>query len=235
MEVSRIFFEGDDSYRIPAFRIDTSSERAFLVIHGYSSSKSAWLGFGFDVAEKGSDVFVIDLRGHGENEMELDEDVMDDVAVAVEMLKENYSEVLALGHSLGGLLALNSTADFVYAVSPPLSPRILPEPRFMLRLKSCTVREKDPEVLFRILEKYNPPERKSNAVVFYGSNESEGFKMAIRKWADGRDVEVVELHEMQASMPYVDVDAERLKAYLPNFISHISVSASSKIVERIRF
>ncbi len=235
MEVSRIFFEGDDDYRVPAFKIDSNSEKAFLVLHGYSSSKSAWLGFGFDVAEKGSDVFVIDLRGHGENEKPLDENVMEDVKIALKHIRKDYSEVFALGHSLGGLLALNSDADFVYAISPPLSSKILPEPRFMLRLKSCTVREKDEEVLFRILEKYNPPERESNAVVFYGSNESEGFKMAIQKWVDGRDVEVVEINDMQASMPDVDVEAQRLKAYLPNFISHISVSASSKIVEKIRF
>ncbi len=235
MEVSRIFFDRDDGYSIPSFKIESGSETAALVLHGYSSSKSAWLGFGFDVAEKGSDVFVIDLRGHGENEKPLDENVIEDVEMALKHIKKDYSKISIIGHSLGGLLALKSDADFVYSISPPLSSKILPEPRFMLRLKSCTVREKDEDVLFRILEKYNPPERKSNAVVFYGSNESEGFKMAIRKWAEGRDVEVVEINEMQASMPDVDVEADKLKAYLPNFISHVSVSASSKIVEKIRF
>ncbi len=235
MEVSRIFFEGDDGYRVPAFKIESESERAFLVLHGYSSSKSAWLGFGFDVAEKGCDVFVIDLRGHGENEKPLDENVMEDVEIALRQIRDDYSEVFSLGHSLGGLLALNSDADFVYAISPPLSSKILPEPKFMLRLKSCTVREKDEEVLFRILERYNPPERSSDAIIYYGSGESEGFKMAIQKWAEGKDVEIVEIEDMQAFMPEVNVDAEKLKSYLPNFISHISVSSSSKIIEKIRF
>ncbi len=235
MEVSRIFFEGDDGYRVPAFKIESGSETAFLVIHGYSSSKKAWLGFGFDIAEMGADVFVVDLRGHGENEKPLDENVMDDVEIALEHIRKDYSRVFALGHSLGGLLALNSDADFVHAISPPLSSKILPEPKFMLRLKSCTVRENDEEVLFRILERYNPPERSSNAVIYYGSGESEGFRMAIRKWAEGRDVEIVEIQDMQASMPDVDVSGESLKNYLPNFISHLSVTASPKIVEKIRF
>ncbi len=234
MEVERVFFEGDDGYRMPAFHIKSDAKRAFLILHGYSSSKNAWLGFGYDVAEKGGDVFVLDLRGHGENERVLDEDVIEDVELAIQHLRKRYSEVVTIGHSLGGLLALKSDADFAYAISPPLSSKILSEPKFMLRLKSCTVREKDPEVLFRILEKYNPPERDSNAVVFYGGNESEGFKMAIAKWAEGKDVEIVKIDEMQASMPEIDVDGEKLRNYLPSFISHLSVVAASKIVDKIK-
>ncbi len=234
MEVRKIFFEGDNGYRIPAFHINSDAKRAFLILHGYSSSKKAWLGFGYDVAEKGANVFVMDLRGHGENERTLDENVIEDVELAISQLGENYSEIFAIGHSLGGLLALKSDADFVYAISPPLSSKILPEPKFILRLKSCTVREKDPEVLFRILEKYNPPERMSNAIVFYGKNESEGFKMAIARWAEGRDVDIIEIDEMQAWKPEIDVNGEKLKSYLPNFISHLSVVAASKIVDKIR-
>ncbi|AKG91531.1 Alpha/beta hydrolase family [Geoglobus ahangari] len=235
MEVIRRVFESKDGLEVPAFHVSAGKERAVLVVHGYSSSKSEWLGFSYELAEKGADVFAIDLRGHGDNPNPLDENVLADVEGAIEVLREEYGKVYAVGHSLGALLSLSSSADFVYAISPPLSAKLPPEPVFMLRLNSCRVREKDDGVLFRILEKYTPPERNGNAVVFYGKGESKGIQMGIKAWAEGRNVRVVEVGENQATLPEIEVDAEKLKNYLPNFTSHLSVVAARKIVEEIRF
>ncbi len=235
MEVVRRVFKSADGLEVPAFHVSGGGERAVIVVHGYSSSKSEWLGFSYELAEKGAEVFAIDLRGHGENPSPLDENVLADVEGVIGALRKEYGEVYAVGHSLGALLSLNSSADFVYAISPPLSAKLPPEPVFMLRLNSCRVRERDEGVLFRILDRHTPPERNENAVIFYGTGESKGIQMGIRAWAEGRKVRVVEVDENQASLPEIDVDPEKLKSYLPNFTSHLSVVTAGKILGEIRF
>jgi hypothetical protein len=233
MEISRRKFKSEDGKDIPAFFIDARSDKAALIIHGYSSSKDEMLGMAYKIAEKGYDSYAIDLRGHGENESQLDEDVLKDVEGVVKELKRNYKFTLTLGHSLGGLLSLNSSSDFAIAVSPPLMPVVIPEAKFMLRVNSCKVVESYGEVLFRVLQKYNPPRRKDNATVFYGVGESKGIEIAIKKWAEDRDVEVIGVEEKQARLPEVEVDAKKLKAYIPNFISHLATIHAKKIEEKI--
>ena len=129
---------------------------------------------------------------------------------------------------------MKSSSDFAIAISPPLMPKVVDVAEFMLRVNSCKVNEKDRGVLFRILEKYNPPERKDRALVIYGLGESKGIEIGIKKWVEGRNVHVIVIDEKQATMPEVEVDAENLKAYIPNFISHLSIVHAKKIIESIQ-
>lgn len=233
IQISKIFLKSLDGKEVPSFKLGSNSNEAFLLIHGYSSSKGEFVELAYDLAEKGYDCFCIDLRGHGENENPLDEHVLNDVEGAVKELKESYKKVYAIGHSLGGLLALKSSADFAFAISPPLMKRVADVAKFMLLLNSCKVREAERGVLFKILEKLNPPERKKDAVIFYGKNESEPFINALKEWAKGREVEVVEVGSMQAELPEIDVDCEMLKRYLPRFVSHTAVVKAKEIKEKI--
>ncbi len=235
MEVVRRFFKSLDNLSVPAFHIKANAEDAAIVIHGYSSSKDEILGFAYSIAEKGIDSFAIDLRGHGDNENLLDEDVLNDVEGVIKEVRGDYRRIYTIGHSLGGLLSLCASSDFAFAISPPLTSKLLHEPKFMLRLNSCKVQEKDPYVLFRILEKLNPPQRESKAVIFYGSGESKGIKMAIENWSKGRDVEIFEVSDKQAVMPDIDADAEKLRNYLPNFVSHLAIATSNEIIKKIKF
>ena len=231
MEVSRVEFESLDGKKVPSFFIDAKSSRAALILHGYASSKNEMLGFGYEVAEKGYDSYVVDLRGHGDNENLFDENVIYDVEGVLKTLKQKYERVITIGHSLGGLLSLKSSSDFAIAISPPLMPNVVDVAKFMLRVNSCRVREKDEDVLFKILEKYNPPERRDKALILYGSGESKGIEVGIKKWVESRDVKVVVVDEKQSSLPSIDVDAEKLKAYVPNFISHLSVVHAKTILK----
>ncbi len=234
-QISKIFLKSLDGKEVPAFKLGSNSEDAFLLIHGYSSSKGEFVELAYDLAEKGYDCFCIDLRGHGENENPLDEHVLNDVEGAISYLRKKYRRIYAVGHSLGGLLALKSSADFVFAISPPLMKKVVDVAKFMLLLNSCKVREVERGVLFKILERLNPPERSENAVIFYGKNESEPFIRTIKEWAEGREVEVVEVESMQAEMPEIDVDCEMLKRYLPRFISHTAIAKAKEIKEKIKF
>ena len=234
-EVSKLEFESRDGKKVPAFFVDAKGSEAALVVHGYSSSKNEMLGFAYEIAEKGYDAYAIDLRGHGENENLFDEDVIDDVEGVLGALRQRYNHILTIGHSLGGLLSLKSSSDFAIAISPPLMPRVVDVAKFMLRVNSCKVKEKDRNVLFRILETYNPPERKDNALVVYGSGESKGIEIGIKRWVEGRNVQVFVIDEKQAVMPDVDVDADDLKEYVPNFISHLSIVHAKRVVESIAY
>ncbi|NHW88737.1 MAG: alpha/beta fold hydrolase [Archaeoglobales archaeon] len=223
MEVSKLKFRSLDGKEVPAFFVKSGSSKAALLIHGYSSSKHELLGLGYEIAERGYDAYIIDLRGHGENKHILDEDVINDVEGVIRELRRNYSYILTIGHSLGGLLGLKSSSDFVIAISPPLFSEIPKTAKFMLRVNSCKVREKDDDVLFRILKKYNPVERERDALILCGIGESKGIKAAIESWSKSRNVRVVFLDENQAKLPEIDVECEELKRYIPNFVSHQAI------------
>ena len=233
MEVKRLEFVSVDGKKVPSFFVDSKSNTALVLIHGYASSKNEMLGLGYELAEKGYDSYVIDLRGHGENENHFDEDVIYDVEGTIDELRKRYDKIVTVGHSLGGLLSLKSSSNFAVAISPPLMPNVIDVAKFMLRVNSCRVREADKEVLFKILKSYNPPERDRNAMIFYGSGESKGIELGIKNWAKGRDVKVVVIDEKQAKLPEIEVDAEKLKEYIPNFVSHLSIIHAEKLLDEL--
>lgn len=230
MRVERKNFKSLDGKNVPAYSLKAKGEKSLVLIHGFASSKDEMLGIAYKIAEKGYDVFAIDLRGHGDNENEFDENVLEDVEGVIVELRKSYEKVLTFGHSLGGLLSLKSSSDFAFAVSPPLMTKVVAEVEFMLLVHACKVNEKR-EAIFEVLKKLNPPERREKAVVFYGSGESDALKLMIKKWAEGRDVRLVEIEDKQASIPKTQVDAERLKAYVPRFVSHQAVIHSKKLLE----
>ena len=234
ISISKIFLKSLDGKSVPAFKLSSNSDEAFLLVHGYSSSKGEMVELAYYFSEEGYDCFCIDLRGHGENENFLDVNVLNDVEGVARELKKRYEKVYAIGHSLGALLALKSSADFVFAISPPLMKEVADVAKFMLLLNSCKVREERRGVLFEILRRLNPPERDKNAVIFYGKNESEPFVRAIKEWAKNRDVKVVEIESFQAEMPELSVDCEMLKKYLPRFVSHTAVAKAKELKELIK-
>lgn len=230
MKIGRKTFRSLDGKDVPAFFLEAESEKSLVLIHGFASSKDEVLGIAYKIAEKGYDVFAIDLRGHGDNENEFNENVLEDVEGVIAELRKSYEKVITFGHSLGGLLSLKSSSDFAFAVSPPLMTKVAVEPEFMLLLNACKVKGRG-EAIFEILKKLNPPERSENAIIFYGKGESDALKVTIKKWAEGRKVRLVEIEDKQASLPQTQVDAEKLKIYIPKFLSHQTAIYSKKLLE----
>ncbi|MDF2503618.1 alpha/beta fold hydrolase [Clostridium sp.] len=109
-----------DGFTIPTIILTPSHlYGSAIVIHGYGGSKEEQLGLAYRVAETGFKTFVIDLRGHGENELCFDEKVMLDVEAAIQYCRP-FGKVTAIGHSMGGRLALISSADYAIGISPAL-------------------------------------------------------------------------------------------------------------------
>jgi alpha-beta hydrolase superfamily lysophospholipase len=120
------------------------------------------LGVSARLAEEGWATLSLDLRGHGEHPAPLDEGVLQDLEAALHWLRR-YGRVVAVGHSLGGRLALISSADLVVGISPAVASRPSEEGRQMLlAFGSTTVRSPSPGFileLMRRMEQMKEPHR----------------------------------------------------------------------------
>src|SRR3989304_4910892 len=130
-----------DTHAVPAYLFLPEAPRGgAAVVHGYGGCKEQMLGISARLAEGGWATLALDLRGHGEHPAPLDEGVLQDLEAALHWLRR-YERVVAVGHSLGGRLALISRAGLGVAISPPVASRPSEEGRQMLlAFGSTTVR-----------------------------------------------------------------------------------------------
>jgi alpha-beta hydrolase superfamily lysophospholipase len=117
-------------------------------------------------------VCVIDLRGHGEHMLPLDLNVVDDVEAAIEYCR-SFGKVTAIGHSMGGRMALLSSADAVIALSPAVCPTYVPAIHKIIESWSHKVREPSKAFCFDVLEKLPvwKPDGKRQTLIIYGSRD----------------------------------------------------------------
>lgn len=151
MRIERLTIQGSQ-LRLPAVIISPPNPRGGAVIaHGYGGSKEEQLGLAWRVAEAGLAACAIDLRGHGQNPLPLDGDVKEDMESAIRHCRR-YGKVVAIGHSIGGRLALHSSADYAIGISPPLDPAYCAKTQGQLeKFRSYRVRPGDPGVVFGVL------------------------------------------------------------------------------------
>jgi pimeloyl-ACP methyl ester carboxylesterase len=107
-------------------------------------------------AEKGTAALAIDLCGHGENMAPIGPGMRDEVEAAVAFLRR-FGKTAAVGHSLGGRLALMSSADVMVAMSPSVMVQMSPQGKWMFEnLPSPGVREPHTGYVLELLEKLGP-------------------------------------------------------------------------------
>jgi pimeloyl-ACP methyl ester carboxylesterase len=151
MYVERLLIPGKGC-DVPAAVITPDCPRgSAVVIPGYGGNKEEMLGLAWRIAESGLTACAIDIRGHGEHALPLDGAAADDVEAAVGFCR-GHGAVAAVGHSLGGRLALLSSADFAIGISPALRKRFSEQTRTRIRsMRGHRVRELNPDVLFDML------------------------------------------------------------------------------------
>jgi acetyl esterase/lipase len=164
----------DGGLRVPCVVVKPPVSRgAAVVVHGYGGSKEEQLGLAWRIAETGITACAIDHRGHGENELPLDEDVPKDIEAAIAYCRR-FGKVAAIGHSSGGRLCLISSADFAIGISPALVTEFSPETRKMVKgMRSYRARESFPGANFEILKKLPVPRSFDNkrTFVLFGSRD----------------------------------------------------------------
>ncbi len=163
-----------NNFDVPCIRLmPTNAHNAAVIVHGYGGCKEEPLGLAWRVAGSGLAVCSIDLRGHGEHRLPMDEHIQDDIEAAIKYCR-SFGKVTVIGHSLGGRLALISSADHAIGISPALNRTFSPQTQEILKnLRSYRVREMYPGQNFELLQ--NMPVYKHEAdredMVIYGSRD----------------------------------------------------------------
>ena len=131
-----------DGHNIPAYLFSPDSARGGAVlIPPYGGTKEHMFGIAVALGEGGIAALSIDLCGHGENRAAIGPAMCDEVESAVRYVRR-FGQAAALGISLGGRLALMSSADCMVAISPSVVAAISPQGKWMFEtFPSPSVRE----------------------------------------------------------------------------------------------
>jgi alpha-beta hydrolase superfamily lysophospholipase len=172
MEIKRQFIPGN-GFHVPCVMVMPHDPVGVVVIvHGYGGNKEEQLGLAWRVAETGLATCTIDLRGHGEHMLPFDIDALDDVEAAISYCR-SFGKVTIIGHSMGGRLALLSSADAVIALSPAICPTYGPPIHRIIESWCYKVREPSKASVFGILEKlpvWQPSNGRPTAII-HGSRD----------------------------------------------------------------
>jgi alpha-beta hydrolase superfamily lysophospholipase len=88
-----------------------------IVCHGFGSCKENYADFGERASAMGFAVLAMDLRGHGDSQGVVDENIFNDVAAALLYLQSrpeaNPTSISIRGASMGGWLAIHTAAHLI--------------------------------------------------------------------------------------------------------------------------
>lgn len=195
MHVERKSFKRRNGADVPAVVIAHPSPcGAAVVVHGYGGCKEEQLGLAWRIAEAGLTVCAIDLCGHGEHRLRLDKDISEDVEAAIEYCR-SFGKTAAIGHSLGGRLALLSSADAAVGISPALNKEFGDFTRKILKdLRGHRVSADSEDAIFDILAglpQWRPSDKP--ALLLYASKDiPEISKSCMEYKAQGVQVQEIE-------------------------------------------
>lgn len=209
-----------DGHVIPGFLFSPASPRGGAVVcHGYGGSKDQMLGIAAAVAERGMAALAIDLCGHGENLAPIGPAMRDEVEAAVAFVRR-FGKTAVIGHSLGGRLALMSSADVMVAMSPSVMMQMSPQGKWMFEnLPSPGVREPYTGYVLELLEKLGPvPSHGRPCLLLYAERD-------IQTLLDGAAGLQAQLPQAEKRLVSVDIrpDVQHesgLIRYLPRWFNH---------------
>ncbi len=205
---------------LPGFVFLPDSPRAgALVCHGYGGTKEHVLALSALIAEKGVAALAIDLCGHGENTAPIGPAMRDEVEAGLRYLRR-FGRTAAVGLSLGGRLALMSSADCMVAISPAVVAQISPQGKWMFEnFPSPSVREPYSGYVVELLEAFGPvPSQDRPCLLLYAERDIP----AILEGAAGLKATLpgAELRYITADLR-PDVKHEHgLIRYLPRWFNH---------------
>lgn len=147
-----------DGHVIPAyiFSPDNSSHGGVVVCPSYGATKEHVLALSAAIAGKGFSALSIDPCGHGQNMTPIGPQMLDEFDAAVQYMRR-FGPVGATGISLGGRLALMSSADGMVAISPAVTAKVSPQGKWMFEnFPSPSVREPYSGYVLELLDALGP-------------------------------------------------------------------------------
>jgi len=218
-----------DGHNIPAYLLaPDSAHGGAVLIPGYGGAKEHMLGIAVSLAEAGIASLTIDLCGHGENQTIIGPVMRDEMESAIRYVRR-FDRTAALGISLGGRLALMSSADCMVAISPSVITAMSPQGKWMFEnFPSPFVREPYAGYVLELLDALGPvPSHDRPCLLLYAERDIP----ALLEGAKG----------LQASLPKSDLryvtnylhpevqHEHGLIRYLPRWFNHMDLKFNSDV------
>jgi Alpha/beta hydrolase family len=222
-----------DDQRIPGFLLEPENViGGATVIHGHGHSKDETLGFLARLTEAGIAALAIDLRGHGEHPGLLDERVAEDVDAAVDFTRR-YGPTAAVGHSLGGRLALMSKADLVVAISPAIPKQVSPSAKVLFeQLPNPSVREPYPGYVLDLLKHLGPPPVRDRPTLLVSARyDTQAIREGTRDFA--RLLPRGEYREVEEELRLPVDLGHPLLDYLPYWLNHRQMPLNRQVLRMV--
>ncbi len=220
-----------DGHRVPGILFSPEAPRSgALLVHPYGAAKEHMYALAVAVAEREIAALAIDLCGHGRNTAPIGPKMIDEVEAGLGYVR-HYGRVAAIGISLGGRLALMSSANHVVAISPSVVSEVSPMGKWMFEnFPSPTVREPYPGYVIELLELLGPvPSHDRACLLLYAERDIP----AILDGAAGLQAVLP-----RAELRYIrnnlrpDVQHENgLIRYLPRWFNHGELKLNSEAIE----
>lgn len=158
MKVQRVIdLTAADGHTVPGTLFLPESPRSgALLVHPYGAAMEHMYPLAVAVAEQEIAALTIDLCGHSRNTAPIGPSMIDEVEAGLRYVRR-FGRVAAIGISLGGRLALMSSADCMVAVSPAVVAEVSPQGKWMFEnFPSPAVREPYPGYAMELLELLGP-------------------------------------------------------------------------------
>lgn len=234
MELARISeIVTADGHAVPAYLMAPTVARGGAVIcHGYGGCKEQMLGLAARTAEAGLAALCFDLRGHGEHPAPLDAGILQDFDAALAFARR-YGRVAAIGHSLGGRLALMTSADWIVAISPAVSDRPSEAGRQMLlQFGSTAVRAASPATILELLKVLGPPPAREIPILLVtAAGDVLGLREAAARLQDR--LPQAELHQVTEHQHAPAALDPGILDYLPQWFNHTDLKANAEMLQTV--
>lgn len=154
---------------------EKSAYHPVVLIHGYGGCKEEMLPFAVRLGMAGFKCYIPDLPGHGENKNIFS---LKEAGALIGKINSDFASKLepaVVGHSIGVLLAFNTKASNIVAISPP-APQLTDfggsRTQMLKTLRARKVVEETPYAGLReILKKMQYPSKKVNSLIVYAKND----------------------------------------------------------------
>jgi len=220
-----------DGHTVPGILFSPESPRSgALLIHPYGAAKEHMYALAVAVAEREVAALAVDLCGHGGNTAPVGPLMSGEVEAGLRYVRR-FGRVAAIGISLGGRLALMSSADYMVAISPAVVAEVSPQGKWMFEnFPSPAVREPYPGYAIELLDLLGPVSGHERAcLLLYAERDIP----AILDGAAGLKAVLP-----RAELRYVttnlrpDVQHENgLIRYLPRWFNHGELKLNSEVIE----
>ena len=222
-----------DGHVLPAFIFLPDSPRGgALVLHGYGGTKEHVLALAAVIAERGVAALAIDLCGHGENPAAIGMGMRDEMEAGLRYVRR-FGRTAAAGISLGGRLALMSSADCMVAISPAVVSEVSPQGKWMFEnFPSPSVREPYSGYVIELLEALGPaPSHDRPCLLLYAERDIPAILQGAAALKAG--LPGAELRYITADLrPDIQHDHGLIR-YLPRWFNHSELKFNFEVFRTV--